>query len=394
MRFALSVLAVALFAAPALAQEQGKAQCGGDLATWLDGMKAEAVAAGVGEKGLAALADAHDDKRVLGRDRSQQVFAQTFNEFAGRMISEYRLKQGAANLKKHAATFAKAEQEYGVPGPVIAAFWALETDFGAVQGDFDTLNALVTLAHDCRRPELFRPQIVPLLKLIDNGTLPANVQGAWAGEIGQTQILPSDYLDKGRDGDGDGLVDLRNDPADVIMTTANFIKSLGWRAGEGWMQEVRVPAEMDWSDSGRENQHPRSHWAAAGITAADGSPLPSDDQPSSLVLPMGRKGPAFLIFPNFDVYLEWNQSFVYTLTAGQMAARFSGEPPYKPGNPDRGLTIDEMKTLQEKLAARGHDVGKVDGILGTGTRTALQKVQKELGLPADGWPTQQLLQIL
>ena len=394
MRFVLPFLAAALLAFPALAQEQAKAQCGGELAVWLDGMKAEAIAAGVGEKGLAALADAHDDKRVLGRDRSQQVFAQTFNEFAGRMISDYRFKQGAANLKKHAATFAKAEQEFGVPGPVIAAFWALETDFGAVQGDFDTLNALVTLAHDCRRPELFRPQIVPLLKLIDNGTLPASVQGAWAGELGQTQILPSDYLDKGQDGDGDGLVDLRKSPADVIVTTANFLKSLGWKAGEGWMQEVRVPAEMDWSDSGRENQHPRSHWVAAGVTAADGSPLPSDSQPSSLVLPMGRKGPAFLIFPNFDVYLKWNQSFVYTLTAGQMAARFAGERAYNPGNPDRGLTIEEMKQLQEKLAARGHDVGKIDGVLGTGTRTALQKVQKELGLPADGWPTQQLLQVL
>ncbi|MGB6116759.1 MAG: lytic murein transglycosylase [Mesorhizobium sp.] len=390
-RFALPFAAALLCATSAFSQE---AQCGGELSTWLEGMTAEAVAAGVGQKGLAALANAKDDKKVLGRDRSQQVFAQTFNEFAGRMISDYRLKQGAANLKKHAATFARAEQDYGVPGPVIAAFWALETDFGAVQGDFDTLDALVTLAHDCRRPQLFRPQIVPLLKLIDNGTLPANVQGAWAGELGQTQILPSDYLDKGRDGDGDGIVDLRGSAADVIVTTANFIKSLGWTAGEDWMQEVRVPKEMDWTDSGRENQHPRSHWVTAGLTAADGSALPSDDRPSSLVLPMGRKGPAFLIYSNFDVYLQWNQSLIYTLTAGNMATRIAGAPAFRPGNPDRGLTIDEMKQLQEKLAARGHDVGKIDGVLGTGTRTALQKVQQEMGLPADGWPTQQLLQVL
>lgn len=386
-----TALAALLAVSPAFAQDN---QCGGDLSTWLNGMTAEAQAAGVGDKGLAALANARDDKKVLGRDRSQQVFAQTFNQFAGRMISDYRLKQGAIMLKQHADTFARAEQEYGVPAAVISAFWALETDFGAVQGDFDTLNALVTLAHDCRRPQLFRPQIVPLLKLIDNGTLPANVQGAWAGELGQTQILPSDYLDKGRDGDGDGVVDLRGSASDVIMTTANFLNSLGWKAGGAWIDEVQVPAEMDWSDSGRENQHPRSHWAAAGVTAADGSPLPSDDQPSSLVLPMGRKGPAFLIYPNFDVYLEWNQSFVYTLTAGNLAARFAGAKPYDPKNPDRALTIDEMKQLQEKLAARGHDVGKVDGVLGTGTRTALQKVQKEMGLPADGWPTQQLLQVL
>lgn len=390
MKLALAaVLAATLFGNPALAQT-----CGGDFNAWLEGMRGEAQAAGIGERGLEALAGAQLDTRVLSRDRAQGVFAQTFIEFSGRMVSGYRLKQGAANLKKYADVFARAEAEYGVPGPVIAAFWALETDFGAVQGDFNTLSALATLAYDCRRPELFRPQIVPLLTLIDQGVLPADVKGAWAGEIGQTQILPSDYLEKGRDGDGDGLVDLRNDPADVIMTTANFLRSMGWRAGEPWMQEVRVPAEMDWADSGRENQHPRSHWAAAGVTARDGSALPSDEQPSSLVLPMGRKGPAFLIYPNFDVYLEWNQSFVYTLTAGHLAARFAGEPAYDKRNPDRGLTIEEMKQLQQKLEARGHDVGKIDGVLGTGTRTALQKVQAELGFPADGWPTQQLLVIL
>ena len=386
-----ATLAALLAVSPAFAQDN---QCGGELSTWLDGMTAEARAAGVGDRGLAALANARDDKKVLGRDRSQQVFAQNFNEFAGRMISDYRLKQGVAMLKRHADVFTRAEQEFGVPAPVISAFWALETDFGAVLGDFHTLNALVTLAHDCRRPQLFRPQIVPLLKLIDNATLPADVEGAWAGELGQTQILPSDYLNKGRDGDGDGVVDLRGSAPDVIMTTANFLKSLGWKAGQAWMEEVRVPAEMDWSDSGRENQHPRSHWAAASVVAADGSPLPADDQPSSLVLPMGRKGPAFLIYPNFDVYLEWNQSFVYTLTAGHLAARFAGAKPYDPMNPDRALTINEMKQLQEKLVARGHDVGNIDGVLGTGTRTALQKVQKEMGLPADGWPTQQLLQVL
>ena len=147
--------------------------------------------------------------KVLQRDRAQGVFTQTFAEFAGRMINDYRLKNGAANLKKYAEVFARSEQESGVPGPVIAAFWALETDFGAVQGDFVTLNALVTLAHDCRRPELFRPQLVPLLTLIDRGVLPADTKGAWAGEIGQTQLLPSDYLLRGVDGDGDGKVDLQ-----------------------------------------------------------------------------------------------------------------------------------------------------------------------------------------
>ena len=395
MRFVLPFLAAALLAFPALAQEQAKAQCGGELAVWLDGMKAEAIAAGVGEKGLAALADAHDDKRVLGRDRSQQVFAQTFNEFAGRMISDYRLKQGAANLKKHAATFAKAEQEFGVPGPVIAAFWALETDFGAVQGDFDTLNALVTLAHDCRRPELFRPQIVPLLKLIDNGTLPASVQGAWAGELGQTQILPSDYLLRGVDGDGDGRVDLRGSVPDVIMTTANKILSRGWKSGQPWIREVRVPEDMPWEQTGRTNKLPLSQWSAWGVTGRDGAPLADAGGLSAgIVLPMGRKGPAFLTFDNYDVYLQWNQSAIYTLTAAHLAARFAGQPAYDPRDPEPGLSRDEMKSLQTKLVALGYDVGGIDGVLGTMTREAVRAEQKRLGLAIDGWPTRALLAML
>ena len=221
----------------ALAQE-----CGGEFATWKAGITAEAQAAGVGERGLAALEGASIDERVLKRDRAQGVFSQTFIEFSGRMISGNRLKQGAAMLNKYADVFAKTEAQFGVQPAVIAAFWALETDFGANQGDFNTLNALVTLAHDCRRPQLFRPQIVPLLTLIDTGVLPADVQGAWAGEVGQTQILPSDYLSKGIDGDGDGLVDLRNDPADVIMTTGNKIKSRGWKAEQPWIEEVRATA--------------------------------------------------------------------------------------------------------------------------------------------------------
>ncbi len=242
---------------------------------------------------------------MLERDRAQGVFSQSFIEFSRRMINDYRLKNGAANLKKHADTFARAEREFGVPGPVITAFWALETDFGAVQGDFLTLNALVTLAHDCRRPELFRPQVVPLLTLIDRGVLPADVRGAWAGEIGQTQMLPSDYLLRGVDGDGDGIVDLRRSVPDVILTTAKKILSRGWKPGQPWIREVRVPDEMPWEETGRTNKLPLSQWSAWGVTERSGAPLAdAGGLTAGLVLPMGRKGPAFLTFDNYDVYLR------------------------------------------------------------------------------------------
>lgn len=383
-------LAAALIASsattPALAQ-----QCGGDFDAWKNVVSTEATAAKVGDLGHAALVSARIDEKVLQRDRAQGVFSQTFIEFSNRMISGYRLKQGAANLKKYADVFQRSEAEFGVPPAVIAAFWALETDFGAVQGDFGTLNALVTLAHDCRRPELFRPQIIPLLTLIDRGVLPADVKGAWAGEVGQTQILPSDYLARGVDGDGDGKVDLRGSAPDVIMTTGNKILSRGWKRGEPWIQEIRVPDQMPWEQTGRTNKLPLAQWTAWGVTNRDGSALQDNGLKAAVVLPMGRKGPAFLTYDNYDIYLQWNQSFTYTLTAANLAARFAGQPPFDPRNPDPGLTGEEMKLLQHKLQEKGYDVGGIDGILGTNTREAIRQEQMKLGLPVDGWPTEELL---
>ncbi|QND55467.1 lytic murein transglycosylase [Mesorhizobium huakuii] len=383
---ALAALFLCATALPAMAQE-----CGGDFETWKQGVAAEAKAAGVGAVGLDALEDATFDERALARDRAQGVFTQTFIEFSNRMISAYRLKQGAANMKKYADIFARADQQFGVQAPVITAFWALETDFGAVQGDFHTLSALVTLSHDCRRPQLFRQQLVPLLELIDRGVLPADVKGAWAGEIGQTQILPSDYLTHGVDGDGDGKVDLRGSVPDVIMTTASKVLSRGWKRDEPWIQEVRVPDEMPWDQTGRTNKLQLTQWAQWGVTNPDGSPLVDKGLKAGLALPMGRKGPAFLTYDNFDVYLEWNQSFTYALTAANLAARLAGAPPLDPRTPEPGLNNEQMKALQTKLEARGYDVGTVDGILGTNTREAIRKEQMRLGLPVDGWPTQELL---
>jgi lytic murein transglycosylase len=368
-----------------------KPACGGELEPWFNGLIAEAKAAGVGEKGLNELLKASMDDKVLQRDRAQGVFNQTFLTFSSRMVSDYRLKQGAANLKKYADTFAKAEAEYGVQGPVIAAFWGLETDYGAVQGDFDTLNSLLTLSFDCRRPELFRPQLIALLKLFDKGVVDAKTTGAWAGEIGQTQLLPSVYLESGVDGDGDGKVDLKNSAPDVIMTTARFLRDLGWRKGEPWLEEVKLTQELPWENALRTNRLPHSKWSEWGVMGMKG-PLGPDDGDASLLLPMGRKGPAFLSYANFDVFVEWNKSIIYATTAAYFATRLAGAGPLEPTTPETGLTPDQMKELQNKLAARGHDMGpKIDGVFGILTRDAVREEQMRLGLPADSWPTPELL---
>lgn len=391
-RFAASL--VLLLAGSSLAAAQSPA-CGGDFAAFLAGVRQEAVAAGISERAvdrsMARIGDAPDGK-VLGRDRSQGVFSQTWREFAGRMVNGSRLKLGKANLQKYASTFERVEADTGVPGAAIAAFWGLETDYGAVLGDFNTLSALATLAHDCRRPELFRPHLIAAMRVVDAGYLqPEDMKGAWAGELGQTQILPEEYMTFGTDGDGNGEVNLLTDAPDVLATTAKFIRSLGWRVGEPWLEAVRVPADFPWDRAALDNKEPREAFADLGISKADGSPLERDALPAALILPMGRGGPSFLAFPNFDVFLKWNNSLVYSLTAGYFATRLAGAAPVDMGSPQPGLSADQMKALQSKLAGRGYDVGKVDGILGGSTREAVRKEQRRLGMPADGWPTAELL---
>ena len=215
--------------------------------------------------------------------------------------------------------------------------------------------------------------------------------GAWAGELGQTQLLPSDYLGSGVDFDGDGRINLKGSVPDVLATTGKFIAGLGWRAGEPWLQEVSVPAKLPWDQADLAIQHPRAQWAKWGVTARGGKALKADGLPASLILPMGRKGPAFLAYPNFRVYLEWNQSLVYCTTAAYYATRLAGAPKVKHNSADPGLNLAQTKQLQTLLAARGYDVGKIDGIIGAGTRAAVKAVQMQLGLPADSWPTQKLL---
>ncbi|WP_170583158.1 lytic murein transglycosylase [Ruegeria arenilitoris] len=384
MRFVSGLMAACLFATPALAQ------CGGGFNAFVRGLKAEAAQQGFDTATVDAFFNGvQQDPKVLKADRAQGVFQKPFIEFSRRLISQDRIRRGQAMAQKYDAVFDRIEAEYGVSRGVLLAFWAFETDYGAFQGDFNTRNALVTLAHDCRRPELFRPQIFAAIELFRNGDFdPNRTTGAWAGEIGMVQMLPRDILENGVDGDGDGHVRLKTSAPDALMSGGKMLSHLGWQPGQPWLQEVTVPAQMDWSLSGPGKPRPVSDWQAMGVQARSGSLA---DLPASLILPQGRKGPAFLAYPNFDVYFEWNQSFVYVLTAAYFGTRLEGAQVYAAGNPDPGLTGAQMKQLQKKLQARGHDVGKIDGILGAGTRAAVQAEQARLGLPADAWPTVDLL---
>jgi len=368
---------------------------GASFDRFLADLKQQAIAAGVSQRAIAEAAPyLVYDQGIVNRDRGQRVFGQVFTEFAGRMAAPYRMQQGQARIKTYAAAFTRAEKEYGVPPAVIAAFWGLESDFGANMGNLPTLRSLVSLAYDCRRSERFVGETIAALKIVDRGDLaPAEMIGSWAGELGQTQFLPTHYFNYAVD--YGGRRNLLRSPEDVIGSTANYIANgLKWRRGEPWLQEVRVSAASNfpWDQADLTIQLPRSKWAQLGVTYPDAKPLANDDMPASLLLPMGRTGPAFLAYANFAAYTEWNNSLIYSTTAGYLATRIAGAAPMqRPSGPVAQLPFNELRELQQLLVRAGHNVGKVDGVMGQQSRSAVKAMQIKYGLPADSWPTADLL---
>ena len=385
----------AILAAIWMSTEAVAAPCGGTWSGFLDGVRKEALGQGIDARAVeAVLGAARQSQSVLKADRAQGSFKQSFVEFSSRAVSADRLKRAKVMQQKYGAVFKEAERRFGVPAEVILGFWAMETDYGAVMGNISTVSALATLAHDCRRPELFRPQLIGAMALVERGDMAPDVTGAWAGEIGHVQMLPGDILRLGIDGDGDGRVLMKQSAPDAILTAGALLAHHGWRRGEPWLVEVEAAQDMDWSLSGFGRERRVSDWAARGVVPRAGS-VPQGLE-AALVLPMGRKGPKFLVFRNFwGVYLEWNKSLIYATTAGYFATRLAGAPPVRKGNGTvTPISQAQMKQLQRALARRGFDVGKIDGVLGAGTRAAVKAMQKKYGLPADSYPTAALLRKL
>src|ERR1700730_769426 len=366
----------------------------GSFEAWLARFKAEAAAQGISRGAIEAAAPyLVYDQRIVNIDRGQRIFAQSFLEFSGKMLPAYRLQQGAAEIKKYAAIFDRAEKQYGVPGAVAPPFWVLESDFGSNMGKDHAIRSLVSLAYDCRRADMFRGHLFDALRMIERGDLnPADMLGSWAGELGQTQMMPSEYLKYAVDYDGDGKRNLLHSVSDVIGSTANYLVSLGWKRGEPWLQEVRVPAQLPWDQADLTIQHTRGEWAAWGVTQADGRALQNDRLKASLLLPMGRFGPAFPAFDNFQAYLKWNSSLVYSVTAAYYATRLAGAAPMQRGSgTPPPVTVEQTRELQQLLIKAGYNVGGADGKLGIARPQAIRAMQIKFGLPADSYPTAELL---
>jgi len=212
------------------------------------------------------------------------------------------------------------------------------------------------------------------------------------GDTATNTFKPA-ILENGIDADGDGKINLQSSTRDALFSAAKMLTSLGWKANELWLQEVNLTKEIDWFETGTDRIKTVREWKSLGVSGKY-TDLPEASENASLILPQGRQGPKFLAYSNFNVFFEWNKSFIYVLTAAHFANQLEGSPSFTPGNPEKGLTKNQMKLLQTKLKKLGYEVGEIDGILGSKTRRSVQEIQRVLNQPADAWPTIELLELL
>jgi len=367
----------------------------GDFAACVVRLKAEAREAGVSP----AVADAVLDRveyvdRVIELDRQQPEFTRTFGDYYNRRVTPERVQKGREMLATHAALLDRVGHVYGVPPQYLVAFWGLETNFGGYLGNMAVPDSLTTLACDDRRSQFFTGELVNALRIIEAGDVSAEAMtGSWAGAMGHVQFMPSAFLRYAVDGDGDGRRDLWASVPDAMYSAANFLSSLGWEPGLRWGREVRLPAAFDYALASRRIREPLSVWSEAGVTDAFGEPLPALAIESSVLVPAGANGPAFVVYDNFDVIMRWNRSEFYAITVGRLADRIAGAGTLvtPPPPSDLRLTRDLVMSLQQDLNLLGFDAGRPDGIFGAGTREALRGFQRSRGFVPDGYPTAEVV---
>ncbi|WP_459617921.1 lytic murein transglycosylase [Bordetella sp. 2513F-2] len=328
---------------------------------------------------------------------AQPEFKTPIWDYLAGLVDAERITDGRQALQRWQPELARAQREFGVDPATVVAVWGVESNFGQNLGGRPLLTSLSTLSCFGRRQSYFRGELYATLRIMhEEHVAPERLRGSWAGAFGQTQFMPSTYLRLAVDFDGDGRRDLVDSVPDALASTANFLKQAGWRPGLPWGYEVKLPSGMDASVAGRRNKRPMSAWTAQGLARADGGTLPAGDTPAALLLPAGPQGPAFLVTRNFDAIYSYNAAESYALAIAHLSDRLRGGGPFVQPWPtdDPGLSRAERRELQQRLIDRGYDIGKPDGIIGARTRQALQAIQREHGLPADGragWKTLQAL---
>jgi membrane-bound lytic murein transglycosylase B len=374
------------------------ASCSGGFLKWRDAFRARALARGVQPSVFdRAMASARYDPGIVERDRNQSEFTRAIWDYLDSAVSAARVSAGEAALKAHARTLAAIERRYGVEKEIVAAIWGLESSYGAVRGDTPIFTALATLACDGRRQAFFESQLVDALKILQSGEAHlAQMRGSWAGAMGHTQFMPAAWLRFAVDFDGDGRRDIwSDDPTDALASTAAYLAGNGWRKGQPWGLEVRLPEGFDYMATSERVKKPVSAWMAMGVRDARGRRIP-EHGPASILLPAGHHGPAFMIFDNFHVLERYNTADAYVIAVGHLADRLRGGAPIRHPWPrgDRMLNFAERVELQQRLTAAGFDTRGVDGIIGPNTIAAIQAWQAAQGLVPDGYASLAVLAAL
>ncbi len=348
-----------------------------------------------------ALKDLAPDPAVLPATKTQAEFVRPVWDYIDAAVTPEKIATGQAKLAEWAEVLGRIEAANGVDRHILVAFWGVESGYGSVLDDpkivRPVIPALATLAcQDGSRAGFWRDELLGALTILGNGDADAaRMTGSWAGAMGHTQFMPSAYLKHAVDFDGDGKRDIWRSVPDALASTANFLKSYGWRSGEGWGQEVSLPDGFDYRLADETTERSFSEWAALGLKPAGGKGFPEGaERRATLVVPAGARGPAFLLEPNFKVILRYNTALAYALTVAHLSDRLAGGPPFGRDWPrgDRMLTNDERIDLQTRLEALGHPTGGTDGKVGPKTRAAIRAFQSAHGLVPDGYAEASLLE--
>ncbi|MGO2451456.1 lytic murein transglycosylase [Pseudomonas taetrolens] len=367
---------------------------------WQAGFREQALKAGINPLVFDnAFIGITPDMGVIKADRSQPEFSRPVWEYLDGALSPLRVRNGQRLLTQNAELLDRIEQRYGVDRQVLVSVWGMESNFGTFQGNKSVIRSLATLAYEGRRPEFAQSQLLAALKIIQEGDIaPGKMLGSWAGAMGQTQFIPTTYETHAVDFDGDGRRDIWNSSADALASTAHYLQSSGWKQGQPWGFEVKLPSNFDYALADGAIRKSVSEWQQLGVTLPAGSTAPAgaEQLTATLLVPAGYRGPAFLVLDNFRAILRYNNSSSYALAVALLSERFNGGGTIVSEWPkdDLPLSRSERVELQTLLSQRNYDAGNADGIIGANTRKAIRSAQQALGWPADGYPNHKLLESL
>jgi membrane-bound lytic murein transglycosylase B len=377
----------AIAAGPAVAQN--------DFQACLQNIRADALNQGIPAATIdTAFRGLTPDQKVIDLDSRQPEFSLTYGKYIGNAITADRIAKGQQRLQQYRGLLGQLEGEYGVAPQYLVAFWGVETNYGSYMGDFSALRSVATLACMTKRAAFFANETIQALKILaGNHMTTQQMKGSWAGAMGNMQFMPSTFTKWAVDRDGNGRIDIWHSVPDALASAANFLRGIGFKRGLPAADEVTLPQNFPLEQADTTVEKPVRAWAALGVKRAGGGALPASDEPSSIILPAGWRGPAFILYPNFKAVMNWNRSTLYALSVTILAQQIAGGPTVMQPPPadDEPLSRDTVVDIQTRLARLGFYTDETDGLLGPKTRSAVRLFQKQAGLPPDGHPTPEMV---